>query len=98
VEIAVTQARKVLADLVNRVLYGGEDVVLTRHGRVVGAIVSPEDYEVLLRLRDARIDLTQAEHAGASEALDRPAHRPDPLRIAAEHRPYGQPRRPGFGR
>lgn len=32
-EIPVTQARAELADLINRVVYGGERVVVTRHGK-----------------------------------------------------------------
>ncbi|WP_254709360.1 type II toxin-antitoxin system Phd/YefM family antitoxin, partial [Streptomyces lunaelactis] len=31
-EIPVTQARAELAELINRVVYGGERVVVTRHG------------------------------------------------------------------
>ncbi|SEG84903.1 prevent-host-death family protein [Thermomonospora echinospora] len=85
----MTKARQVLADLVNRVAYGGEHVVLTRHGRVVAAIVSPEDLELLQRLREGRIDLTQTEPVVSQEAV---AHQPQqsaPMRIAAEYRPSG---------
>lgn len=35
----MTQARAQLADLVNRVAYTGERVVLTRHGKPIVAIV-----------------------------------------------------------
>jgi prevent-host-death family protein len=42
-EVPVTKARADLADLVNRVVYGGERIVLTRHGRAVAAIVSADD-------------------------------------------------------
>lgn len=46
----MTQARAELSDLVNRVAYGGERVVLSRHGRAVAAIVSAADLERLAAL------------------------------------------------
>jgi prevent-host-death family protein len=46
-EVPVTQARAELSDLVNRVVYAGERIVLTRHGRAVAAIVSAADLERL---------------------------------------------------
>jgi prevent-host-death family protein len=48
-DVPVTQARAQLADLINRVVYGGEHVVLTRHGRPLVGLVSAAD---LQRLRD----------------------------------------------
>ncbi|MYX12350.1 type II toxin-antitoxin system prevent-host-death family antitoxin [Streptomyces sp. SID8374] len=49
-EIPVTQARAELADLINRVVYGGERVVVTRHGKPLTALVSAADLERLERL------------------------------------------------
>lgn len=49
-EIPVTQARAEFADLVNRVVYGGERVVLTRHGKPIVALVPAADLD---RLEDA---------------------------------------------
>ena len=46
-EVPVTQARAELSDLVNRVVFAGERIVLTRHGRAVAAIVSAADLERL---------------------------------------------------
>jgi prevent-host-death family protein len=51
-EIPVTQARAELSDLVNRVTYGGERIVLTRHGKAVAAIVSAADLARLGRGED----------------------------------------------
>ncbi|WP_416485075.1 type II toxin-antitoxin system Phd/YefM family antitoxin [Streptomyces sp. CL12] len=42
-EIPVTQARAELADLINRVVYGAERVVVTRHGKPLAALVSAAD-------------------------------------------------------
>lgn len=39
VEIPVTEARAQFAELVNRVGYGGEEIVLTRHGKPLVALV-----------------------------------------------------------
>jgi prevent-host-death family protein len=95
VEIAVTQARKIFAELLNRVVYGGEEVVLTRHGKTVAAIVSAEDLELLRQVRSARLDLSRAEVPTADEGA-RGMPEESPLRIAARYQAPG--RRPGFGR
>ncbi|MFJ8941324.1 type II toxin-antitoxin system Phd/YefM family antitoxin [Streptomyces sp. NPDC102365] len=49
-EIPVTQARAELADLINRVVYGAERVVVTRHGKPLVALVSAADLERLEKL------------------------------------------------
>jgi prevent-host-death family protein len=49
--VTTAEARKQLAELVNRVAYGKERVVLTRHGREVAAVVPLEDLRLLERLR-----------------------------------------------
>lgn len=46
-EIPVTKARAELADLINRVVYGNERVVVTRHGTPLVALVSAADLERL---------------------------------------------------
>lgn len=43
IEIPVTEARATFSDLVNRVGYGGERIVLTRHGRPLVALVPAAD-------------------------------------------------------
>ncbi|MFP3969556.1 type II toxin-antitoxin system Phd/YefM family antitoxin [Actinomadura fulvescens] len=95
-EKPVTEARAEFADLVNRVAYSGERVAITRRGKVMAALVSAEDLELLEMLSAGRIDLTQSGPAAAAE--ERRAPQSSPLRIAAEYRPGGPPRPPGFGR
>ncbi|MDX3283937.1 type II toxin-antitoxin system Phd/YefM family antitoxin [Streptomyces scabiei] len=51
-EIPVTQARAELAELINRVVYGGERVVVTRHGKPLVALVSAADLEQLESLQE----------------------------------------------
>ncbi|MEU4210205.1 type II toxin-antitoxin system Phd/YefM family antitoxin [Streptomyces sp. NPDC026206] len=46
-EIPVTQARSELADLINRVVYGGERVIVTRHGKPLIALVSAAELKQL---------------------------------------------------
>ncbi|TFE50029.1 type II toxin-antitoxin system Phd/YefM family antitoxin [Streptomyces sp. ICN441] len=88
-EIPVTQARAELADLINRVVYGGERVVVTRHGKPLVALVSAADLE----------RLESAEHA-VEGSVTTSVSTPPPGRpsaagergrfgIAAEHRAPG---------
>jgi prevent-host-death family protein len=46
-EITTRQAREDFANEVNRVAFGGERVLLTRHGRAVAALVPLVDLERL---------------------------------------------------
>ncbi|HEY3682385.1 MAG TPA: type II toxin-antitoxin system Phd/YefM family antitoxin [Streptosporangiaceae bacterium] len=91
-EIPVTQARADLAELVNRVAYSGERLVLTRHGKAMAALVPADDLERLEQIARQLIHLTEVGHeesgTGQPEA--------QPLQIAAEYRPGGPPRPPGF--
>lgn len=59
-EIPVTQARAELADLINRVVYGGERVVVTRHGKPLVGLVSAADLERLEKL-EAEAEETPVE-------------------------------------
>jgi len=57
--LSTTRARRELAELVNRVAYSGERIVLERRGKNVMALVSVEDLELLERIED-EIDLREA--------------------------------------
>ncbi|GAA2909668.1 type II toxin-antitoxin system Phd/YefM family antitoxin [Streptomyces thioluteus] len=91
-EIPVTQARAELADLINRVVYGGERVVVTRHGKPLVALVSADD---LRRLEEGAAE----EPAVAEEPVISTVSTARPLSsahgerqrfgIAAEHRERG---------
>ncbi|MDT0414995.1 type II toxin-antitoxin system Phd/YefM family antitoxin [Streptomyces sp. DSM 41982] len=95
-EIPVTRARAELADLINRVVYGEERVVVTRHGKPLAALVPAADLDRL-----AALDAAEAAEAaeiptslGGVTTLPEPAAPADSYRprfgIAAEHRPPGQ--------
>lgn len=95
-EIPVTQARAEFADLINRVVYGGERVVLTRHGKPLVALVSAGDVERLAGETphsDGVISAVRAAGSDASAAGERRG-----FGIAAQHRgPDAGDARPGPG-
>jgi prevent-host-death family protein len=66
-ERRISEARESFSTTVNRVAFGGERVVLTRHGRRVAAVVPIEDLELLEALEDAR-DLDAVREALADPA------------------------------
>lgn len=68
-ERRISEAREALSTTVNRVAFGGERVVLTRHGKRVAAVVPIEDLELLESLEDAG-DLDDVR-----AALSEPANR-----------------------
>ena len=49
--ITTADARKNLAEIVNRAAYGGERFVVTRHGKELVAIVPVKELSLLNRLR-----------------------------------------------
>jgi prevent-host-death family protein len=87
----VTQARDELSDLVNRVAYGHERIILTRHSKPVACIVPPEDLAWLEQRGQERINLTST---GSVVDLRPPSPAADPLPIAAQHQPSGPPGQP----
>jgi prevent-host-death family protein len=86
-EVPVTQARAELAELINRVVYGGERVVLTRHGKPLVALVTAADLERLqeteLPEEEQVISTVSTVRQGASATGERRR-----FGIAAEHRPH----------
>ncbi|MEV7319649.1 type II toxin-antitoxin system Phd/YefM family antitoxin [Streptomyces sp. NPDC093970] len=84
-EIPVTQARAELADLINRVVYGGERVVVTRHGKPLVALVSAADLERLEELSEPAEDqVVSAVSTVREAAVVRPER--GGFGITAEHR------------
>ncbi len=61
----ISDAREKFAEVTNRVAYGKERVVLTRHGRRVVAVIPASDLELLEALEDS-IDLAEARAALAA--------------------------------
>ncbi|MFH9616625.1 type II toxin-antitoxin system Phd/YefM family antitoxin [Streptomyces pratensis] len=89
-EIPVTQARAELAELINRVVYGGERVVVTRHGKPLVALVSAADLQRLENEETAAREEAAEEQVISSVSSIRslssaPGER-HRFGIAAEHR------------
>lgn len=66
-EITTAEARKHMAELVNRAAYGKERFVVTRHGKELVAIVPLEDVTLLDRLRAL---LSKKDFDAALAAID----------------------------
>lgn len=60
--ISTADARKHFADIVNKVAYGKEPIVLTRRGKEVAALVSIDELELLQQIEDY-IDIEDAKKA-----------------------------------
>ncbi|MFF9064512.1 type II toxin-antitoxin system Phd/YefM family antitoxin [Streptomyces sp. NPDC014891] len=87
-EIPVTQARAELADLINRVVYGGERVVVTRHGKPLVALVSAADLEEL-EAAEKPADEQVISSVSALHSLDSATGEQRRFGIAAHHREPG---------
>ncbi|MEU8788371.1 type II toxin-antitoxin system Phd/YefM family antitoxin [Streptomyces sp. NPDC048643] len=83
-EIPVTQARAELAELINRVVYGGERVVVTRHGKPLVALVSAADLERLEELHGSADESVVSSLSSVRDVASAPRER-QRFGIAAEH-------------
>jgi antitoxin Phd len=57
--VSTAEARKKLSEIVNKVAYGKEPVILTRRGEEIAALISMEEL-VFLQLIEERIDIEDA--------------------------------------
>ncbi|MFE5483092.1 type II toxin-antitoxin system Phd/YefM family antitoxin [Streptomyces sp. NPDC056527] len=89
-EIPVTQARAELADLINRVVYGDERVVVTRHGKPLVALVSAADLEKLEAAQDAAEERVVSSVSTVRTLTSAPGEQ-GRFGIAARHRDPGTP-------
>ena len=69
-EHRISEARGSFSTTVNRAAFGGERVVLTRHGKRIAAVVPIADLELLESLADA-VDLDEARAALAQAGDER---------------------------
>ncbi|MFG2759499.1 type II toxin-antitoxin system Phd/YefM family antitoxin [Streptomyces wuyuanensis] len=88
-EIPVTQARAELAELINRVVYGGERVVVTRHGKPLVALVSAADLQRLEAAEQAAEEAVIPSVSSLRSTEPSAAGERGRFGIAAEHRPPG---------
>lgn len=60
--VSTADARKKFADIVNKVAYGKESIVLTRRGQEIAALISMEELGLLQQIEDY-IDIEDANKA-----------------------------------
>jgi prevent-host-death family protein len=65
-KISATDAGKNLSDIINRVAFAHEPVILTLSGKPMAAVISLEDFRILQDLED------QADIADALKSLEEP--------------------------
>lgn len=63
--ITTADARKNFADIVNKVAYSKEPIVLTRRGKEIAALISMDELELLQQIED-HIDIEDAKIALAA--------------------------------
>ena len=71
VKLGITQFRSDISDVVNRVQYQGERVVLQRQGKSVAVVISVADLEHFERLEDLFDDLEADQAEAESEGQPR---------------------------
>lgn len=71
--ISTADARKNFADIVNKVAYGNDPVILTRRGENIAALVSMEELELLQQIEDV-IDIEDAKKALSEPGDNIPAN------------------------
>jgi len=71
-ELTVTEARAQLADLVNRVAYSGDRIVLTRHGRPMAVLVSVDAAAAVAASDAAVSDASTVERLPPPRVLETP--------------------------
>ena len=86
--VSTKQLRESLAEILNRVAYGGEQVVVTRHGRPFVAIVATYDLQACQALED-RGDVAEIERMDAGGLADEPAAALDD--VVRRHGPEAEP-------
>ena len=70
--ISTADARKDFADIINQVSYGSEQIMLTRRGKEVAAIISVEGLKLLQKIEDY-IDIEDAQKALSEAGENIPA-------------------------
>ena len=56
-QVSIGQVKRDISELVNRVTYAGERIILTSRGKPKAALISMNDYEQLLRSENRATDV-----------------------------------------
>ena len=78
IQVSIGHVKREISDLVNRVSYAGERIILTSRGKPKAALVSLEDYEHLLKSdsRATDIDKWLAETRALSSKIEKRCNGP----------------------
>lgn len=71
IEVSIGRVKRDISELVNRVAYGGERVILTSRGKPKAVLVSMEDYERLRQGRAGEASSRFQAWLAANEAISR---------------------------
>ena len=82
-QVSIGQVKRDISELVNRVTYAGERIILTSRGKPKAALVSMQDYERLLKSEDRAADIQKwlAETRAFSSNIEK--RRGQPLDVDA---------------
>jgi len=84
IEASIGQVKRDISELVNRVAYGGERVVLTSRGRPKAALVSIGDYDLLQKLGGTKSTHWDVWLSGADRIAEEILERRDGIEIDVE--------------
>lgn len=72
IQVSIDQIKRDISDLVNRVAYAGERVIITSRGKPKAALVSMQDYERLLKSEGRVADIQKwlAETRALSDSIE----------------------------
>jgi prevent-host-death family protein len=68
--MTLSEARESFSELVNRVKYTGDRVIISKHGKQAAAVISPEDlalFEALIERYENEIDLEEVKRILSEE-------------------------------
>ena len=68
--VSIGQVKRDISELVNRVAYGSETIVLTSRGKPKAALISIADYEEMMAWRQKNSDEQWLAWLGRSDALN----------------------------
>jgi prevent-host-death family protein len=82
-QVSIGQVKRDISELVNRVTYAGERIILTSRGKPKAALVSMQDYERLLKSEDRASDVHKwlAETRAFSTSIEK--RRGEPVDVDA---------------
>jgi prevent-host-death family protein len=88
--VSIGRVKRDISELVNRVAFGGERIILTSRGKPKAALVSIEDLQVLEQAGQEKgrrlAALRRAEALGERIRVERPAHDVDSVELLRQLR------------